>query len=51
MKQHPFNIPLILAAVFMEGYSMASAMIKFYVLGKNPYNWETVSTTKDLDKR
>lgn len=51
MKQHPFKIPLILAAVFLEGYSMASAMIKFYVLGKNPYNWETVSTTKDLDKR
>lgn len=51
MKRRPSKIPLILAAVFMEGYSMASARIKFYVLGKNPYNWETVSTTKDLDKR
>ncbi len=51
MKRHPSKVPLILAAVFVEGYSMASARIKFYVLGKNPYNWETVSTTKDLDKR
>jgi len=51
MKEHPRKTPLILAAVFLEGYSMISAMANFYILGKNPYNWETVSTTKDLDKR
>ncbi len=38
-----------LFAVLLESYARLSAMFDFYVLKKNPYKWEIIRTSKNLE--
>jgi cellulose synthase/poly-beta-1,6-N-acetylglucosamine synthase-like glycosyltransferase len=43
------NLFRIFLAFCLELYIRMTAMLEFYVLGKNPYKWEMIKTTKDVE--
>ncbi len=48
VELNPTRLLFLVMAVLLEAYSRASAIVDFYVLGRNPYRWEIAKTTKNL---
>jgi len=44
----PVKLAWTLAAVAVEAYVRATANFSYYVLKRNPYNWDTVESTKKV---